>query len=101
GAGRRARHLSFPIRAWRDPLVRAMALLHLESLPPRITQGELLSLLCSTGGLRGEQVGEIDLCGTMARVEVPAGWEARLVKALDGATLKERRLRDWSSGAGG
>jgi ATP-dependent RNA/DNA helicase IGHMBP2 len=78
-----------------------MALLHFESLPPRITKGELLSLLCSTGGIRGEQVGKIDLRGTMASVEVPAGWEARLVKALDGGMLKERRVRVWSAGAGG
>src|SRR5947209_16781324 len=78
-----------------------MALLHFESLPPRISKGELLSLLCTTGGMRGEQVGKIDLRGTMASVEVPAGWEARLVRALDGAMLKERRLRVWSSGSGG
>src|SRR5262249_8078165 len=78
-----------------------MALLHFESLPPRITKGELLSLLCSSGGIRGERVGKIDLRGTMASVEVPAGWEARLVKALDGGMLKERRLRVWSSGSGG
>jgi superfamily I DNA and/or RNA helicase len=61
----------------------------------------LLALVCSAGGIRGEQVGKIDLRGTMATVEVPAGREARLVKALDGATLKERRLRVWSSGPGG
>src|SRR5262249_33433536 len=41
------------------------------------------------------------LRGTMASVEVPAGWEARLVKTLDGAMLKERRLRVWSSGSEG
>jgi hypothetical protein len=79
----------------------ATALLHIESLPPRITRGELLSFLCSAGGMRDEQVGKIDLRGTMACVEVPAGWEARLVKALDGTTLKERRLRVWCSGSGG
>jgi hypothetical protein len=78
-----------------------MALLHLESLPTRTTKGELLAFLCSAGGIRGEQVGKIDLRGTMATVEVPAGWEARLVKALDGGTLKERRIRVWSSGSGG
>jgi len=51
--------------------------------------------------MRAEQIGKIDLRGTMASVEVPAGWETRLVKALDGQMLKERRLRVWSSGSGG
>jgi superfamily I DNA and/or RNA helicase len=74
-----------------------MALLHVDSLPPRITKGELLSLLCSASGIRGAQVGKIDLRGTMATVEVPAGWVARLAKALDGVALKDRRLRVWSS----
>ena len=78
-----------------------MALLHFESLPPRISKGEVLSLLCLTGGIRREQVGKIELRGTMASVEVPAGWEARLVKALDGAMLKEHRLRVWSSASAG
>ena len=61
----------------------------------------MLALLCSTGGIRSQQVGKVDLRGTMATVEVPAGWEARLVKSLDGGMLKERRLRVWSSGSGG
>jgi superfamily I DNA and/or RNA helicase len=74
-----------------------MALLHFASLPPRITRGELLSFLCSAGGIRSQQVGTIDLRGAMATVEVPAGWEALLEKALDGAMLKDRRLRVWSS----
>src|SRR5947207_1621422 len=73
-------------------------LLHLEPLPQRTTKGEILNLLCTTGGLRREQVGRIDLRGASAVVEVSANWEARLVKALDGASFKERRLRVWSTG---
>lgn len=74
-----------------------MPLLHLEPLPPRTTKGEILILLCTTGGLRREQVGRIDLLGPAAAIEVPAGLEVRAVKALDGASLRERRLRAWSS----
>src|SRR5271165_3547802 len=76
-----------------------MPLLHLEPLPRRTTKGEVLHFLCSTGGIRGEQVGRIDLCGAVVAIEVPPGWDVRLVKALDGALLKGRRLRAWSSRA--
>jgi ATP-dependent RNA/DNA helicase IGHMBP2 len=76
-----------------------MPLLRLEPLPPRTTKGELLRFLCEAGGLKGDQVGRIDLRGALATVEVPAGWEQRLVKALDGAPLKERRLRAWVADA--
>lgn len=70
-----------------------MALLHLESLPPRITKGDLLHFLNTTGGMSRVQVGRIDLRGTMATIEVPPAWTTRLVKALDGASLKDRRIR--------
>ena len=76
-----------------------MPLLHLEPLPPRTSKGEILNLVCNTGGLRREQVGRIDLQGCTAAIEVPAGWESRLVKALDGASFKDRRLRAWSTDA--
>jgi ATP-dependent RNA/DNA helicase IGHMBP2 len=70
-----------------------MPLLHLESLPARTTKGEILHLLCGAGGIDREQVGLIELRGTVATVEVPVGWERRLAKTLDGAELKGRRLR--------
>jgi hypothetical protein len=76
-----------------------MPLLHLEPLPPRISKGEILHFVCSTGGIRGELIGRIDLRGVLAVIEVPGGWEGRLVKALDGAALKDRRLRAWTSAA--
>src|SRR5258708_155849 len=76
-----------------------MPLLHLEPIPRRTTKGELLAFLIASGGIARAQVGRIDLNGNSAVVEVPAGWETRLVKALDGAALKERRLRAWASGA--
>jgi hypothetical protein len=75
-----------------------MPLLHLESLPRRISKGDLLQLLITTGGIDRAQVGRIDLHGFAAVVEVPAGWEKRLVKALDGMGWKDRCLRAWASG---
>lgn len=76
-----------------------MTLLHLDALPPRTSKGEILNLLCTAGGLRREQVGRIDLQGTAAAIEVPEGAGPRLVKALDGVSFKERRLRASSTGA--
>jgi ATP-dependent RNA/DNA helicase IGHMBP2 len=75
-----------------------MAVLHLEPLPPRTTRGELLDFLVAVGKIDRRQVGRIDLRGPTALIEVPATWEARLVKALDGAALRERRLRAWIAG---
>jgi superfamily I DNA and/or RNA helicase len=75
-----------------------MALLNLEPLPPRTTKGEVLDFLCTTGGIDRRHVGRIDLRGASAIVEVPDDWLHKLVKALDGAALKERRVRAWSGG---
>lgn len=76
-----------------------MTLLHLEPLPPRTTKGDILNLLCTAGGLRREQVGRIDLQGATVVIEVPDGSDARLVRALDGTSFKERRLRAWCTGS--
>ena len=76
-----------------------MALLHLESLPPRTSKGDILQFLSMTGGVSREKVGRIDLRGAIATVEVPADWVVRLVKALDGAALKERYVRARSMAA--
>jgi ATP-dependent RNA/DNA helicase IGHMBP2 len=76
-----------------------MPLLHLEPLPPRTSKGDVLRLLIETGGLGRQQVGRIDLNGPAATVEIPDGWENRLVRALDGAPFKDRRLRAWITGA--
>src|SRR5436853_7926381 len=75
-----------------------MPFLHLESLPRRTSKGELLHFLITQGGIGRAQVGRIELQGTSATVEVPAGWEGRLVKALDGAALKARRVHVWEAG---
>jgi ATP-dependent RNA/DNA helicase IGHMBP2 len=70
-------------------------LLHLDSLPPRTTKGEILSLLSTVGGLRREKAGRIDLQANSAIIEVPDELDHQLVKALDGASFKDRRLRAW------
>lgn len=75
-----------------------MSLLHLEPLPSRTTRGDLLRFVCEQGGLDGRLVGRIDIQGRLATVEVPDRWEARLLRALDGASLNERRLRVWAAG---
>ena len=75
-----------------------MSLLHLEPLPPRVSRGDVLRFVCERGGIDGRLVGRIDLQGRSATVEVPDSWEARLVKALDGAALNDRKLRAWSEG---
>jgi hypothetical protein len=77
-----------------------MALLYLESLPPRTTKADLLHLLSDAGGLDRSRVGRIDLQGTTATIEVPDGWEGRMAKALDGTTFRERHLGAWAAAPG-
>ncbi len=74
-----------------------MAQLILEQLSPRVRKSDILRLLDNAGGLAGNRVGKIELSGGHASVEVPSGWEARLAKALDGATLHGRKLVAWAS----
>ncbi|MHB8900043.1 MAG: IGHMBP2 family helicase [Thermoguttaceae bacterium] len=73
-----------------------MPLLHLEPLPERAGKSDLLAFLESTGGLSRRHVGRIELRGRQATVEIPEGWQERLVKALDGQPLAGRRLRVWA-----
>jgi superfamily I DNA and/or RNA helicase len=53
----------------------------------------LLALLDTTGGLGRRYVGRIELRGSEATIEVPEGWQTRLVKALDGHLVGDRRIR--------
>ena len=70
-----------------------MPLLHIEPLPRRATKPEILDFLDRTGGLDRRRVGRIELRGSSAVIEVPDGWEARLLKALDGQLFGDRRVR--------
>ena len=76
-----------------------MASLRLESLPHRIGKGDVLRFVCDVGGITGAQVGRIDLRGSIAVVEVPGPWLARLVRSLDGATIRENRVHARADGA--
>jgi ATP-dependent RNA/DNA helicase IGHMBP2 len=78
----------------------------LEQLAPRVGKADLLKLFDTVGGLSGQRVGKIELSGGRAVVEVPAGWQDRLAKALDGSTVHGRRItayaaREATSGAEG
>ena len=73
-----------------------MALLHIEPLPRRAGKSDVLALL-DAAGLDRRRVGRIELHGKQAVVEIPDGWEARLVKALDGRQFGDRRVRAWTS----
>ncbi len=70
-----------------------MPLLHIEPLPRRATKPEILDFLDRLGGLDRRRVGRIELRGPAAVVEVPDGWEARLLKAIDGQMFGDRRVR--------
>jgi superfamily I DNA and/or RNA helicase len=73
-----------------------MPILHIEQLAPRVGKSDLLKLLDREGGLPGKRVGRIELAGGRATVEVPGGWEVRLARALDGATLGGVKIRAWA-----
>ena len=70
-----------------------MPLLHLEPLPRRVSKPEVLDFLDRVGGLDRKRVGRIEFRGPAAVVEVPDGWQARLLKALDGQRFGDRRVR--------
>jgi len=71
-------------------------LLHLEPLPRRIGKSDLLAFLERVGGLDRRRVGRIELDGPVAIIEIPEGWQTRLVKALDGQVLENRHVRAWA-----
>lgn len=73
-----------------------MPLIHLESLPRRVSKSDLITLVDTVGGLDRRRIGRIELRGNEATVEVPEGWQSRLAKALDGQVLGDRRVRAWA-----
>ena len=76
-----------------------MALIHLAPLSRRVTKGQLLQFFCTASGIEGKRIGKIELSGSTAVIEAPDEWEARLIKALDGAMLDGRHLRAWTRSA--
>ncbi|MBE2202497.1 MAG: AAA family ATPase [Anaerolinea sp.] len=72
-----------------------MDILFLDGLPPTTGKGGIVRLLIETGDMNPARIGKIALHGGMATVEVPDGWAARLVRALDGAQVETRHIRAW------
>ena len=65
-----------------------------------IGPGAIVALLTQRGGLRGDDIGRIDILPAVSFVEVPAAEVPRLVEALAQATLANRRVmprgaEDW------
>lgn len=73
-----------------------MALLRIDALPPQTTRGTIVRLLEQVGEMSRDKIGAIEIKGRSATVEIPAGWESRVVKLLDGASLGNRHVRVWA-----
>lgn len=72
-----------------------MAILHLESLPPRATKSSILRLLIETARVPKPQIGRIELERSTAMVQVPEKLIERAAKALDGAVLDRSPVWCW------
>ncbi len=72
-----------------------MPIVLIEPVPRRAGKSQILAFLEEVGGLDRSRVGRIEIEGSRAAIEVPQGWESRLVKLLDGQRLGERRVRAW------
>jgi ATP-dependent RNA helicase DeaD len=55
--------------------------------------GELLGAITGEAEIRGDQVGRIDIRDTFSRVEVDEGAAARVIKALNGTSIRGRSVR--------
>jgi len=80
-----------------------MPLIQIDALPPQTTRGTVVRLLEQVGEIARDKIGAIEIKGRAATVEVPAGWETRLVKALDGALVGTGHVRAsviWAGGVG-
>jgi hypothetical protein len=60
----------------------------------------LLAFLNSVSGMDRQRVGRIDLRADAAIIEIPDAWQGRLVRALDGQSLGQRRVRVWAESPG-
>ena len=64
--------------------------LHIDSIPSRITKGNLLRWILDTDEVRKQQVGSIEIRGPQAIIEVPESAGPRLARRLDGQSLMGR-----------
>jgi ATP-dependent RNA helicase DeaD len=58
-----------------------------------IGAGDLLGAIIGESGVAGDQVGRIDLKDTFARVEVHEGAAEKVIRALNGTTIRGRSVR--------
>lgn len=66
-----------------------------------IGPGELLGAITGEAEIQGGQVGKIELRDTFSRVEVDTGVAERVIRALNGTTIRGRSVRaDYDRGAG-
>jgi ATP-dependent RNA helicase DeaD len=66
-----------------------------------IRPGELLGAITGEAGIQGSQVGRIELRDTFSRVEVESGVAERVIRALNGTTIRGRSVRaDYDRGVG-
>lgn len=72
-----------------------MARLRIDALPRQTTRGTIVRLLEQVGEIGRDKIGMIEIQGRSATIEIPDGWEARLVKAMDGAMLGTQHVRVW------
>ncbi|MCP4455823.1 MAG: AAA family ATPase [Planctomycetes bacterium] len=77
-----------------------MSLLHIAPLPRQVTKAQLLGFFNLVPRMDRQRVGRIDLRGGEAIIEIPDGWQVRLVQALDGQRLGHRRVRVWVESQG-
>jgi hypothetical protein len=75
-----------------------MPVIHLEPIAPGLTRADVLRFVCEAGAIDGDLVLSLELRGGSAHFEVPDSWEARLLEALDVATLGGQTLRARSGG---
>ncbi len=69
-------------------------------LMDNVRPGDLVGMLANEGGLRGDQVGRIDLLPRMSVVEIPARELPRIIGALErtkvrGQWVRPREAEDW------
>jgi ATP-dependent RNA helicase DeaD len=68
-----------------------------------VRPGDLVGAITGEANIRGEQVGRVDIRDTFSVVEVAAGVADRVIRALNGTTMRGRSLRvdfDRKSGGG-
>ncbi len=74
--------------------------LYIDSIPSRLTKGNLLAWVLDTEEIKKQQVGVIEIHDRQAVLEVPETAGPRLAKRLDGQKLKGRSVQVWFESEG-